>query len=177
MLAGAPRPPPVRHTRAVSDGVVTALVALAMAVGIVGTVVPVLPGLVLVWAAALVYGVAVGFGPVGWAAMVLVTGLAAAGLLAGVVLPGRAAGASGAAPVSMWVGVGAGVVGFFVVPVVGLPLGVVVGLFVAELVRTRDGRSAGRSTWATLKAFGLSALVQLVAGVLMALVWLAWVLV
>ena len=38
------------------------LIALAMVVGILGTVVPLLPGLPIVWAAALVYGVVEGFG-------------------------------------------------------------------------------------------------------------------
>lgn len=158
-----------------SDGAVTVLVAIAMAVGIVGTVVPVLPGLVLVWAAAFAYGLAVGFGAVGVAAFGAITLIGAAGMAAGAVLPHRAAGASGAAPASVWVGSAVGVVGFFVVPVVGLPLGVVVGLFGAELVRTRDLATAWASTWATLKAFGLAAIVQTGAGLAMAAVWVVWV--
>ncbi len=158
-----------------SDGVVTVAVAIAMAVGIVGTVIPVLPGLVLVWAAALGYGLVVGFGAVGLAAFAGITLLGAAGMAAGVALPHRAAGSSGASPASMWVGSALGVVGFFLVPVVGLPLGVVVGLFGAEVVRTRDLTAAWASTWATLKAFGLAALVQAGAGLAMAAVWVGWV--
>lgn len=158
-----------------SDGAVTVLVAIAMAVGIVGTVVPVLPGLVLVWAAALVYGLVVGFGAVGLATFAVITLIGAAGMAAGVALPHRAAGSSGAAPTSVWVGSALGVVGFFVVPVVGLPLGVVLGLFGAELARTRDLATAWASTWATLKAFGLATLVQTGAGLAMAVVWAAWV--
>jgi len=66
-------------------------------------------------------------------------------------------------------------VGFFVVPVVGLPLGTVVGLFAAEAYRTRALDAAWRSTLATLKGFGVSTLVQLAAGLTMAVVWVAWV--
>jgi uncharacterized protein YqgC (DUF456 family) len=157
-----------------SDGVVTLLVAVAMAVGIAGTVLPFLPGLLLVWAAALVFGLATGFGAVGWTAFALITVVAALGMVAGFVLPHRAAGASGAARWSVWFAFAAGVVGFFVIPVVGLIVGTVVGLLAAELVRTKDLHRAWESTWATLKGFGVSTLVQLAAGLTMAVVWVAW---
>jgi uncharacterized protein len=160
----------------VSDGVVTVLVALAIAVGIAGTVLPVLPGLVLVWVATLVYGLATGFGAVGWTAFAAISLLGVVGVVVGLVLAHPAAGASGAARTSVWLGFGLGVVGFFVVPVVGLPLGMVLGLYSAELARTKRPEVAWTSTWATIRAFGLSSLVQLAAGLAMAVVWLAWVL-
>jgi uncharacterized protein YqgC (DUF456 family) len=70
----------------------------------------------------------------------------------------------------------AAVVGFFVVPVVGLPLGGALGIYLAERVRTGDGRAAARATRATLVGFGLAALVQLGAGLAMIGIWLVWVL-
>ena len=158
------------------DTTVTVLVAIAMAVGLVGTVVPVLPGLVLVWGAALAYGIADGFGAAGTAAFVVITALGAAGVAAGVVLPRRAAGAAGAARTSLWLGGLVAIVGFFVVPVVGVPLGGALGIFVGEQLRTRDAGVAWQATWATLKSFGLAALVQLGAGVVMVLAWVGWVL-
>jgi uncharacterized protein len=160
-----------------SDGLVTLLVALTMAVGIAGTVLPFLPGLLLVWGAALAYGLVTGFGAVGWTAFAVITVVAALGVVAGLVLPHRAAGASGAARWSVWVAFAVGVVGFFLVPVVGLPLGTVLGLFGAEAIRTKDASAAWRSTVATLKGFGVSTLVQLAAGLTMAVVWAAWVVV
>jgi uncharacterized protein YqgC (DUF456 family) len=159
-----------------SEGLVIFLVALAMAVGIVGTVVPVVPGLVLVWGAALVYGILEGFGAVGWTAFAVITVVAVLGAVAGMVLPHRAAGAAGASRWSVWFAFAVGVVGFFVIPVVGVPVGTVVGLFVAELYRTRTVADAWRSTLATLKGFGISTLVQMAAGLTMAVVWVAWVL-
>jgi uncharacterized protein YqgC (DUF456 family) len=159
----------------VDSGAVVALVAVAMAVGLVGTVVPVVPGLMLVWAAGLVYGLSEGFGTAGTVSFAAMTVLAAIGTGAGVVLPRRAAGAAGAAPTSGWLGAVLGVVGFFVVPVVGLPLGGALGIYLGEHLRTRDARVAGRATVATLKGFGLAALAQLGAGVAMVLAWVAWV--
>jgi hypothetical protein len=158
----------------VVDGLVV-LVAVAMAVGIVGTVVPVVPGLALVWAAGLVYGISAGFGAVGVVAFAVMTLLAAAGIVAGWLVPQRAAGRAGATRLSMAVAAVCAVIGFFVVPVVGLPLGGLAGLYLAELQRTSDAATAWRTTRSTLVAFGLASLVQLAAGVAMALVWVAWV--
>lgn len=152
------------------------LVAVAMAVGVVGTVVPVVPGLALVWAAALVYGIVDGFGTVGIVAMVVITAIGAAGVAAGFAIPKRAAGASGAASSSVWLGALLAVVGFFVVPIVGVPLGGALGIFAGEWRRTSDAAVAWRATRATLTGFGLAALAQLGAGLAMAGTWLVWLL-
>ncbi len=153
------------------------LVSLVMAIGVAGTVVPLVPGLGLVAAAAVGYGLADGFGTVGVVAMTVIVTLAVAGTAAGVVLPGRAAGRTGAPRTSLAVGAAGAVIGFFVVPVVGLPLGGAVGIYVGERLRTRDGTVAWHTTVATLKAFGLASLVQLIAGTAMALAWVGWVVV
>jgi uncharacterized protein YqgC (DUF456 family) len=153
---------------------VVALVALAMAVGTIGTLVPVLPGLALVWAAGLVYGLAEGFGTIGSAAMVLMTALAVAGVAAGWLLPKRAAAAAGAHRRSVWLGVVGAVVGFFVVPVVGVAVGGLLGLYAGEWQRTRDPALAWNATRRTLVAFGLATLAQFAAALAMIATWLTW---
>src|SRR5262245_52132891 len=158
------------------DDVVVALVALAMAVGVVGTVLPLVPGLVLVWAAALAYGLIEGFGTAGTVAFALVTVFAVAGVVAGWVVPARVAGAAGAARTSILLGVVAAIVGFFVIPIVGLPVGGVAGVYAGELQRTRDGAAAWRATRATLAGFGLAALVQFALALGMTVTWVFWVL-
>jgi uncharacterized protein len=155
---------------------VVALVAVAMAVGAVGTVVPLVPGLALVWGAALVYGLVEGFGTTGAAAFAVVTALALAGMLAGWVVPARVAGAAGAARSSILLGAVAALVGFFALPIVGLVVGGVAGVYVGEWQRTGSGAAAWRTTRATLKGFGLAALVQLAIALAMAATWVVWVL-
>lgn len=157
------------------SGPLIALVGLVMAIGVAGTVVPLVPGLWLVVAAAAGYGLVEGFGPVGVAAMVAIVALAVAGAAAGVALPGRAASRTGAPRTSILAGAVGAVIGFFVVPVVGLPLGGVLGIFVVERVRTGDGATAWRTTKATLTAFGVATGIQLAAGMAMVLVWIGWV--
>jgi hypothetical protein len=160
----------------VTDTQLAVVVGIAMAVGLVGTVLPILPGLLLIWAAALAYGLLGEFGGVGIAAMVVITLLAAAGSAAGIVIPKKAAGNAGAARSSMLLGALGGVIGFFAVPIVGFPLGGTIGIFVGEMARTSDRRLAWKATRATITGFGLAALVQCGIGLAMVVVWVVWLL-
>ena len=151
-------------------------VAVAMAVGIAGTILPVVPGLVLVALAALAYGVVEGFGTIGAVAFVLIVVVGVAGTAAGVVVPQRAASAGGAPRSSILIGAVGAALGFFLVPIVGLPLGGVIGIYLGERARSGDAEVAWRTTRATIRGFGVAALLQLAAGLLMAAIWVAWVL-
>ena len=158
-----------------SSALVVTLVAIAIAVGVAGTVVPLVPGLGLVAGAALAYGIFEGFGVGGGIAFGVIVALAVAGSAAGVVLPRRAAGGAGAPRSSLLVGALGAVIGFFALPIVGLPVGGAVGIFVGELARSGDRAVAWRTTKATLKGFGAATLVQLAAGLAMAMTWVVWV--
>jgi uncharacterized protein YqgC (DUF456 family) len=143
---------------------------LLILVGLFGIVVPVLPGTVLV---------ALGIGI--WASENGSTGawttfaVAAACLVVGAVVkyavPGRRLKAAVPTRTLVVGGVGA-VVGFFVIPVVGVLVGFPVGIYLAERVRVgADG--AWPSTRAALKAVGASILIELAAAVLAIGVWVA----
>ena len=151
----------------------TLLIGFVIAVGVLGTVVPILPGLALIWGAALAYGLAEGFGVVGWAAMAAITALAIGGLAAGIVMPQRAALAGGIGVRGQLVAVGLAIVGFFAIPVVGIAIGFVTGVYL--VARRRYPERAWEVTRSTIRAMVLAAGVQFAAGVLMALVWLGWV--
>jgi uncharacterized protein YqgC (DUF456 family) len=149
------------------------LVAFVMAVGLIGVLLPVVPGLILVWAAGLWWTIADGGGAARWAVLVVMTGLFVAGTLAKYILPARATAAGGVGWSTLAVGALGAVVGFFLIPVVGLLVGGIVGIYVAEQVRLGDWRRAVASTRAALVAFGIGILVELAAGLGMALTWFA----
>ena len=150
---------------------------LVMAVGLIGTVVPAIPGLVLIWVTALAYGSFEGFGIIGWIAMVVITALLCGGLAAKVMVPKRRATAGGAPPSTLVFGAIVGLIGFFTVPIVGLPLGGIAGVLVAEYRRTREWKAARRSTRSVIVGLGIGALLELGAGMAMILSWLVWALV
>ena len=68
-----------------------------------------------------------------------------------------------------------GIAGFFIVPVVGALLGFALGILVVSLLQTRDAAAAWIATKATLRGMLVASGVQLAAGLLMAVVWLGWV--
>lgn len=148
------------------------LVALVMALGVVGVLVPLLPGLLLVAGAALVWAGVVGtsYAWVVFTAMLVVLGI---GTAAKYVLPARQLAAAGAPRSTLVVGALAAIVGFFVIPVVGLLVGGVAGVYAAERRRLHDGAAAWRSTWITIRAIGFGVLIELAAGVVAAGIWAA----
>lgn len=151
-----------------------AAVAVAMAVGLAGTLLPFLPGLVLIWAAGLVYGLSAGFGTAGVVAFVVMSVLLVVGTAAQFVLPSWRGAARGAPASVLLAGAGLGVVGFFVVPVIGLPLGAVLGVLLAEYNRTQDWPRAWALTKQVVVGYGIGVLVEFGSGVLMILAWVAW---
>ena len=151
------------------------LIAVLIAVGIAGIVVPVLPGTILVLVALLVWATEVGTSTA-W----IVFAVAATFLVAGAVikygLPGRRLMEAGVPRSTLLIGAGVAFVGFFVVPVVGLLVGFVLGVYAAE--RHRLGAAAAwPATKHALKAVGVSILVEALAAVLAALTWVVGVVV
>ena len=142
-----------------------------MTIGVAGVVVPVLPGLVLVWAGVAVWAFARS-DAAGWGVLAAVTLLLAAGTLVKYLLPGRRLRTEGVPWSTLALGALLGVVGFFAVPVIGLPLGFVLGVFLAELRRLGGRPAAWRSTRSALLAVGLSMLIELAAALLAAAVWI-----
>ena len=150
----------------------TLLVGLVMVVGLVGVVVPVLPGTALVLAAGVAWAALVVDGGTGrWVVVGVMAALFVTGLVLKVLLPGRRL--SGELPRStlLLTGVGAAV-GFVVLPPLGLLLGAVAGTYAAEARRLGPGAPARASTVRVLKAVGLGVLAELTAAVLMVGTWL-----
>lgn len=157
-----------------SDEVMTLVVLLAMLVGLVGTLVPILPGILLMWSSAVLYAVIVGFDLVAVIVLLLITMLTVAAVVVGVIVPKRAATESGAATSSQIAAAIGGVIGFFAIPIVGVIVGALVGVGLAEWYDKRDWPAARASTIAIAKGFGVSALVQFGIGFLILIVWLPW---
>lgn len=150
----------------------TVICGLAILVGAAGVIIPVLPGSLLIGASLLVWALVVGQ-PVGWVVFGVGVLFVAAGMLSSTVLTGRAMKERRIPGRSIIAGLVLGVVGFFVVPVVGLLLGFAVGLFVAELARQKAVKPAVSSSLAALKATGLGLLAEFGFASLAAGTWAA----
>jgi uncharacterized protein len=151
------------------------VVALAIATGIVGVVVPVLPGALLAWAAIAVWALAVG-SSTAWAVLAVATVVIGGAQLVKLLVPGRRLRAAGVPRQSIFAGVVLAAVGFFVIPVVGFFVGFPLGVYLEERHRLGRHASALDSTREALRAMGLSIVIELTATVLAAATWVAAVL-
>ena len=151
------------------------LVGLVMVVGLLGVVVPLLPGTALVLGAGVGWALLVQTEGTGrWVVVAVMTLLFVAGIAAKYALPGRRL--SGRLPRTTVLAAGVGaVLGFLLLPPLGLLLGAVAGIYVAEARRMGGGAQARRSTVQVLQAVGLGILAELTAGLLMVGTWVVGV--
>ena len=150
------------------------LVALAIAVGLVGVIVPLLPGVLLVYAAVLVWAL-VEHRVVSWVVLGLVTVVLGAGILIKYLWPARRMRGADIGRWTLAAGAVLGVIGFFVIPVIGLVVGFVLGVYLAELIGRRDHRRALASTVHALKGVALAVGVELAAGLIATFAWIVGV--
>ena len=149
------------------------LVAVAIAVGVAGIIVPVLPGTVLVLGAILVWALEVGT-TTAWLVFAFAATFLVLGTVVKYLVPGRQLKSSGVPSRTLVAGGVLAFVGFFVVPVVGMLLGFVLGVYVAERARV-GAAGAWPSTRAALRAVGVSILIELTAAFLAVATWVVGV--
>ena len=157
--------------------VVTVLCGLAILVGVAGTVIPVLPGSFLIGLSLLAWAVWGGEGVTGWVVFGVGMVFVLAGMAASAVLAGRKLKQHRIPNRSVALGIVLGIVGMFVIPVVGLFVGFAAGLLLSEVQRTRNVGTALTTSWAALKATGLGILAEFGLACLAASTWLigVWV--
>ena len=149
------------------------LVAVAIAVGVAGIIVPVLPGTILVLGAILVWSLEVGT-TTAWLVFAFATTFLVLGTIVKYLVPGRQLKSSGVPNRTLLAGALLAFVGFFVVPVVGMFIGFVLGVYAAERARV-GAAGAWPSTKAALRAVGVSILIELVAAFLAVATWVVGV--
>lgn len=160
-----------------SSGLVTLIATVAVVAGVIGVFVPVLPGLLLCWAGVMVWALFGGHGAVGWSVAVAATIVLALGFAAKYLVPGRNLKNAGVANLTLLLGGVCGIIGFFVIPVVGVVAGFVLGVFLAELARRRAAGPAWQATKHALKAAGVAMLIELATALLIGAIWVGGVLV
>lgn len=142
------------------------LCAVVIVIGLVGIVVPIIPGVLLIAVALVVWAYDTGTGlawGIAWSGLVVLL----IGFVIKYAVPHRRLKDAGVPRRTIVLGAVLGIVGFFMIPVIGLFIGFVGGVWLAESGRL--GRSqAWPSTKAALKATGLSILIELASGLLAA---------
>ena len=157
------------------SGVTVALIGVVMAIGLFGTVMPVMPGLLIMWGGALAFALVTGWGAVGVVCFLVITALLVGGTILSYVLPHRSGVQAGAAKSSLRLGIAGAIVGFFVIPVLGMAIGGVLGVYAGEYRRLGNGPAAWTTTRSVMIGFLKGALVEVGTGVAILAVWITWV--
>lgn len=143
------------------DPVLLGVIALVLAaIGVLGVIVPVLPGTLLVGLGLAVWSLG-HRSPIDWTLLGAGVVVLAAGSLAGTLLTNKHLARRDIPRWPVLVGVAGGLVGTVLLPGPGLLVGFLLALFLAELGRVRDARAALSTSWVAVRAVGLGMLIEL----------------
>jgi uncharacterized protein len=150
------------------------IVLAVMFFGMISLMIPIIPGIIIIWLAALVYGIVEGFGIAGIIIFAVLTLMMLGSMVLDEVIIGASARAQGASWIAVGVATVAGVIGTFALPPFGGLLGALIGIFLVEFIRLKDVRTALRSTKGVAIGCGGAVLAKMALGALMIGLWMVW---
>ncbi|MEU9120891.1 DUF456 domain-containing protein [Streptomyces sp. NPDC048506] len=145
-------------------------VGLVMLLGLIGVLVPGIPGPLIVWAGVLWWTVTEK-SVLAWAVLIGATAVLLLNQALKWLLPTRDLRAAGAPYRTLFLAGAAGIAGFFVVPVIGGPLGAIGGLYLLERTRLGSHGDAWSSVRTVMRTIGLSVLIELMACLVVVGAW------
>lgn len=144
-----------------------------MAVGLLGAVLPVLPGSILIWLGALLWAWIDRFQRVGWPTLTIMGLLMLAASASEIWMSALGARKGGASWQALAAGAALGIVGFIFLSLPGAIVGVLVGILGVEGWRRHGLKPALRSGGAMLLGYVLSASVEITLSLIMVAIF-AW---
>lgn len=147
---------------------------IVMLIGLFGLVVPVFPGMLVIWLAALGYGVVSGFTSLGWVLFAGITICMLVGVSIDNILMGAKARASGASWASLGLAIVAGIIGTIFFPPIGGIIAAPLAILVYEYTRHRDWEKAMTALRGLATGWGMAFIVRFGLGVVMIILWIIW---
>jgi hypothetical protein len=152
-----------------------AITLVIMLVGLFGLLVPIFPGIVVIWLAALGYGLITGFTTLGWAMFALLTILMIVGATIDNLLMNAKAHKEGASCLTLALGMIAGILGTIFFPPFGGLIAAPLVVWLIEYLRLGDLKKAAASLRGMAIGWGASYVVRFMLGLAMIGLWLIWV--
>ena len=155
--------------------VVNILLFFVMLFGLFSLMIPLMPGLVIIWVPVLIYGIIDGFSLGSGIIFAVITVLMIVGNLLDNVLMGTGARQQGAPWSNIILALLGGLVAtLFLTPLGGILITFAV-LYLLEYLRERDAKKAWESTKSMALGFGWAVLARMGIGFVMILLWGLWV--
>jgi uncharacterized protein YqgC (DUF456 family) len=149
------------------NSIVLVLTGIIMLVGLIGIVLPVIPGTVLIFVAALLYALVERFQAVGWPTLLVLGLLTILATSADIWASSIGAKVGGASGWSVVVGLLAGLAGFVVFSLPGAIIGAILGVLITEIIRVGDWQQALKAGSGWIVGWILSTVFQLIIGLIM----------
>jgi uncharacterized protein YqgC (DUF456 family) len=156
------------------EAIIFGLTVAFILIGVIGVVIPILPGIFLVWLSVLIYAIFEGFSAIDPLTFAFITLIAIVAGTADIWMALFGAKTGGASVISLIYGVVGAVIGFFVVgaiaPIIGSLFGGIIGysagVLLGQYQKQRDWNLAIRASLGGLAGWGVATILQLGASFL-----------
>jgi uncharacterized protein YqgC (DUF456 family) len=148
---------------------------LTILVGILGTIAPLLPGIPLIYAAYLIWGLASGWKDYGLTTMIVLGFITLISVLLDYYSGAIGAKKYGATSAGVWGSILGAIIGVIVFNVPGLILGPFLGAVLGEILVGKKHKEAWRAGWGALLGFLGGTLFKISAGIMMFFLFLYFI--
>ncbi|AWB47031.1 DUF456 domain-containing protein [Paenibacillus sp. CAA11] len=147
------------------------------AIGLAGAVIPVLPGVVAVYAAFFAYGWFFSFEPFGWVFWTLQTLIVAVLLIADYAVGAWGVKRFGGSKASVWLSTIGAIIGPFVIPAFGLILGPFIGAVIGEMFSGSPLKKSLKVGVGSVVGLFSSMVVKIILQIVMIVVFFIWLII
>ena len=146
---------------------------LLMIIGWLGILIPIIPGIFVIWIGLALYAWQTNFEVIGVPLFAVLSLMILFAASTDLWLPLFGAKKSGAAKRALLFGTIGAIVGSFILPLIGTIIGLALGMLLGEYHKRRDWDTAVKASWGGVKGWGIAAAIQLVSGalVIIAFIW------
>ncbi len=150
---------------------------LLLIIGLIGTIVPMLPGIILIYAGFFVWGLSTGWRDYGLETMIILGAVTIIVLFLDYYAGAVGAKKYGASQAGFWGAIIGGIVGFILLNLPGIILGPFLGAVAGEMWAGKTQREAWRAGWGTFVGIVAGNLLRIIVAVMMAGVFLYYLIV
>lgn len=149
------------------------LAVVFIIIGLIGSLIPVLPGSILVWLTILVYTILDGWDAITPLLFILITLISLITGTANIWLSLLGAKTGGASGQSLLLGILGSIIGLFVFSLIGSIIGYAMGIIIGEYRKHKDWNLALKASFGGLAGWGLSTAIE-AGGSLIILILFVW---
>jgi uncharacterized protein YqgC (DUF456 family) len=153
------------------DSITFGLVVAFIFMGLIGIIIPLVPGTLLIWIAVLIYAMSEGFVLLSMPTFILITIIALATGTADMWMPLLGAKGSGASKRALIMGLVGSLVGTLFAPLLGTIIGYALGILIGEYQKRGEWNEALKASLGGVAGWGIATAIQLGGGILMLVIF------